>query len=179
MHVMFDLETWGTTPGSALRSIGAVEFDPMGKDVGRTFYRNISKESCLQLGLTIDPKTEEWWARQSKEASDALELNPTGIAAVAAEFHSWFRFVRAEYIWCHGTNFDEPLWNAACRPLSLGGSVAIPWKFWNVRCTRTCYHLAQFDPKSVPRTGMHHNALDDATYQALCVQKAMSILYSK
>jgi len=43
MHVMFDLETWGTTPGSALRSIGAVEFDPMGKDIGRTFYRTSAR----------------------------------------------------------------------------------------------------------------------------------------
>ena len=27
-NVMLDLETWGTAPGSALRSIGAVMFDP-------------------------------------------------------------------------------------------------------------------------------------------------------
>jgi hypothetical protein len=92
---------------------------------------------------------------------------------VALEFHNWFRSIGAEYIWCHGANFDEPLWNAVCRRLPT----FIPWKFWNVRCTRTCYYLAQFDPKTLPRSGTHHNALDDATYQALCVQKAMSILY--
>lgn len=173
MHVMFDLETWGTTPGSALRSIGAVEFDPMGKDIGRTFYRNISKESCLDIGLTVDTKTEEWWAKQSKEASDALNINPLHMSDVALEFHNWFRSIGAEYIWCHGANFDEPLWNAVCRRLPT----FIPWKFWNVRCTRTCYMLAQFDPKTFPRSGTHHNALDDATHQALCVQAAMRILY--
>ncbi|QWY83131.1 endodeoxyribonuclease protein [Rhizobium phage RHph_X2_24] len=29
MHIMLDLETWGRTPGSDIRSIGAVVFDPV------------------------------------------------------------------------------------------------------------------------------------------------------
>jgi hypothetical protein len=34
MHVMLDLETWGRTPGSDIRSIGAVVFDPTTGTVG-------------------------------------------------------------------------------------------------------------------------------------------------
>lgn len=34
MHIMLDLETWGLTPGSDIRSIGAVVFDPVAGTVG-------------------------------------------------------------------------------------------------------------------------------------------------
>jgi len=33
VHIMLDLETWGTTPGSDVRSIGACVFDPLSGDV--------------------------------------------------------------------------------------------------------------------------------------------------
>jgi len=33
-HIMLDLETWGRTPGSDIRSIGAVVFDPVAGTVG-------------------------------------------------------------------------------------------------------------------------------------------------
>ena len=53
--VMLDLETWGTMPGSALRSIGAITFDPYGNDgfVEASFYRNIDHVSCERAGLKV------------------------------------------------------------------------------------------------------------------------------
>ena len=68
MHVMLDLETWGTRPGSALRSIGAVTFGLNATSVGARFYRNIDKESCLLAGLTVDTETVSWWLKQAPEA---------------------------------------------------------------------------------------------------------------
>lgn len=60
-HCMLDLETFGTKPGSVIRSIGAVMFDLDGR-TGPEFYRNIDEESCVKAGLTYDPSTVSWWA---------------------------------------------------------------------------------------------------------------------
>lgn len=169
MHVMLDLETWGTRPGSALRSIGAVAFTPEGAFASE-FYRNVDKQSCLDVGLTLDPATVDWWSQQSLEANAALLKDPKPLATVVGEFHKFFQDQCGIYVWSHGANFDEPLWSAAARAAGL----SIPWKYWNARCTRTLYHATGFDPRSLPREGTHHNALDDAKYQARCVQAAFA-----
>ena len=84
------------------------------------------------------------------------------------EFHVWFCNQGAQFIWSQGGNFDEPLWVAA----AVAVNSPIPWKYYNTRCTRTAYHLAGFDPRTMPRDGTHHNAIDDARYQIHCVQES-------
>lgn len=166
-HVMLDLETWGTKPGCALRSIGAVSFAPeKAVDYSQSsFYLNIDEASCLEVGLEKERSTVEWWLKQSLESRAALLVKPCLLRNAVLSFHEWFRSNQAEYIWCHGANFDEPIWVAAANAVGE----RTPWKFWNVRCTRTIYHAADFDPRSIPREGTYHNALDDARYQARCV----------
>lgn len=172
MHIMLDLETWGTRPGSALRSVGAVEFHPNDHTVGPTFYRNIDKESCLLAGLTVDTETLAWWAKQSPESVAALENDQQPLNKVVSEFNDWVRGRPAgpRYVWCHGANFDEPLWSAACRAVMA----PVPWKYWDTRCTRTLFALKDFDMRAIHREGIAHNALDDAIHQAKCVQLAMA-----
>lgn len=172
LNVMLDLETWGTRPGSALRSIGAVTFGDRSANIGPTFYRNIDKGSCDIAGLTVDAETVAWWEKQSPESIATLAVDPRPLPEVVAEFHSWFRQMSARFIWSHGGNFDEPLWSAACRAVGK----TVPWKFWDARCTRTIYGAAGIDLRSLPREGTHHNALDDAIHQARCVQQAMAKL---
>lgn len=167
-NIQLDLETFGTSPGSAIRSIGACEFDPHGDQIGETFYANICDKSCEAAGLTRDQATVTWWSQQTQRAQDALLVDQQKLADVVQEFNQWFRKVRGIFVWSQGANFDQPLWEAAAR--SVGQPV--PWKFWNSRCTRTVYDIASFDPKSVRRNGVHHNALDDAIYQSICVQKS-------
>lgn len=174
MHVMLDLETWGTRPGSALRSIGAVTFGLNATNVGSKFYRNIDKESCLLAGLTVDAETVSWWLKQSPEAVAALEKDQWPLADVVNSFHEWWRSIGARYVWCHGANCDEPLWTAACR--AIGHSV--PWKYWDTRCTRTLFAMADFDIREVPREGVAHDALADAIHQARCVQRAIAKLHN-
>lgn len=171
-HVMLDLETWGTRPGSALRSVGAVVFD-FGDTFDR-FYRNVDTKSCLDVGLVIEPETVGWWQRQSVEAIAHLEIDPRPITEVVCEFHEWFIAQDATHLWCHGAGFDEPLWAAVAHRLGL----RVPWKYRNVRCTRTLYEVMNFHPRSMPREGVHHNALDDAVYQVQCVQAAMQSRYA-
>jgi len=172
-HIMFDMETFGTKPGSVLRSVGAVVFDPETGATGDTFYRNIDRKSCETVGLTVDPSTVAWWSRQSQEAQNALLVDAKPLADVIRDFHSWFWNAKGQQVWCQGANFDAVLWEAAC---AARGVVQLPWKFWNVRDTRTVYELAGFNDKSLPRLGHHHNALDDALHQAKCVAAAVSLL---
>lgn len=168
-NVMLDLETWGTVPGSALRSIGAVEFDPHTDQIGETFYANIQDESCRAAGLVFDARTVRWWGEQSQRAQDALLADQKPLAQVAEEFHAWFRRVRGIFVWSQGANFDQPLWEAACRAVGIHRT---PWKFTDSRCTRTAYDMGQFNPYVCKRNGTHHNALDDAIHQARMVQAA-------
>jgi hypothetical protein len=168
INCMLDLETWGTASGCALRSIGAIMFDPHTDELGPTFYANISDASCEAAGLVKDADTIAWWSKQSQKAQDMLKDNQLTLTEVAVKFDAWWRSNRGMFVWSHGANFDEPIWSAAMK--KIGRSV--PWKFWDSRCTRTAYDVCGFDPRSVRRAGTYHNALDDARYQALCVQKA-------
>lgn len=177
IHVMLDLETWGTSPGSALRSIGAVTFSPYGHEYfpERTFYANIDRGSCEAVGLKVDPKTVEWWSQQSREAADALAKEQRVLHDAVMAFNEWWRDVDGTYVWSNGANFDEVLWRSACQAVGRD----VPWKYWNVRDTRTCWHLARLNPKTIPRAGIAHDALADARHQALCVTKAYAALNVK
>ena len=174
-NIMFDLETFGTKPGSVLRSIGAVVFDPETGAMGQTFYRNIDRASCEAVGLRVDPNTEAWWAKQSREAQDALLVDCKPMAAVATDFHQFFKACGGVQLWCQGANFDSVLWEAAINALWPSKSF-LPWKFWNVRDTRTVYEIAGFDPNSLQRGGTYHNALDDSRFQVRCVHAAVRLL---
>ena len=167
-HVMLDLETFGTKPGSVLRSIGAVRFTLQGGLLDE-FYTNIDRASCEESGLAVDPDTERWWSQQSKEAQDGLLVDCRPLPEVVKSFSGWFNKSPQAYLWSQGSNFDGPLWEAACVKVSL----APPWKFFNARDTRTAYDIGGLDPRSVPRAGTYHNALDDAKHQATCVIKAL------
>lgn len=169
-NCMLDLETFGTRPGSALRSIGAAFFEPRSIGFGQTFYANIDKQSCLDAGLIIDPKTEEWWQHQSLESQAQLEVNPEHLSKVISNFCDWFIGNGGRKIWCQGANFDAPLWEHAI----WASGYAAPWKYYDVRDTRTVYELAGLDQRTISKVGTHHNALDDCKFQIICVQTAIS-----
>jgi hypothetical protein len=159
IDVMIDIETLGTTPGSAILSLGAVMFGPTG--LGEEFYAPISLASCSKAGLAIDPGTVAWWMKQSDAARAAAfrdDVEPLPVAL--QQFTRWFELVEAERPWCQGANFDAPLLEAAYRACGM----TPPWKYWAVRDTRTLYELA--DVRVDRALGTHHNALDDARAQA-------------
>lgn len=182
-HVMLDLETFGTKPGSILRSIGAVAFELDGR-MGAEFYANIDYDSQGSIGLVADPNTVKWWSQQSKEAQDALAIDQQPLAVVVDKFHAWFRenaIGRPRYphmlsggqrcakVWAQGANFDPALWEAAAEAVKR----RVPWKFFEVHDTRTAYTIGNFDTAKLVRAGTYHNALDDAKHQVRCVAAAV------
>ncbi len=167
-NVMLDLETWGTRPGCAIRSIGAIMFDPHTDELGATFYANISNDSCSQAGLHVDPKSAEWWGKQNPKAQEMLLTDQLTLTEAGERFDAWWRKNGGIFVWSHGADFDAPVWAAAMHAVGR----EVPWKYSNARCTRTVYDIVGFNNYAVSRKGTYHNALDDARHQAICVQRA-------
>lgn len=174
--VMVDLETWGTYAGSAIRSVAALEFDLMGERIAHdtAFYMNVNTPSQTDLGLLMEQSTVDWWARQSAEAQQALEVEQQHILVVLDKLHSWFLSLNGSpFVWCQGANFDVVLLAEIYRRANR----QTPWRFFNVRDTRTAYMLGGINDKQIPREGTAHNALDDCVHQARCVQRAAHALF--
>jgi hypothetical protein len=63
---MIDLETLATSTDAAILTIGAVKFDPFGKDIQEpqmeSFYVRVDLDSCHDIGLKVNDDTIAWWA---------------------------------------------------------------------------------------------------------------------
>ncbi len=68
-HIMVDLETLGNTPYSVVPAIGAVIFTK--DEFVDSFYQKIDVKQQLDLGLTVDASTLEWWMSQNDKAREA------------------------------------------------------------------------------------------------------------
>lgn len=171
-HIMLDLETWGTRPGFAIRSIGAVVFDLHSQALGAEFYCNVSRADCEAAGLKIDATTEAWWQRQSAAARAALEVDPVCLRDALWQFNGWWVQNRGEFVWSHGANFDQPILEACYAVVGMQP----PWSFWNSRCTRTLFDIAGIDGRKMAAGETKHNAADDARIQARAAQAAYARL---
>ena len=70
-------------------------------------------------------------------------------------------------VFAQGTDFDI----AMISHIHNQYNYDVPWDFWLVRDTRTVYDFMKSNKPT--REGTHHNALDDAVYQAECVIQAL------
>lgn len=170
MEVMIDLETYGTTPGSVILSIGAVEFSAT--ELGRSFYGILRLSGSYELGFTSDERTVDWWSKQSPQARQVIDMatapDATHPTDTLKDFAAWFRRVPGDPgIWGFGATFDNVLLRAAYDKVGI----KCPWHYRKDRCFRTL--AALFDVDWGVREGTHHNALDDARYQAQVGQKIL------
>lgn len=183
--VMLDLETMGVKPGYVVVSIGAVVFDetgPLEPDEGQEpeFHCRLDVAVQHAVGLRTDPSTAVWWLDQSNEARNALlEMPVLPVQPVLGAFADWLEEHAGEpeegketlevEVWGNGANFDAPM----LRELYDAMGVKCPWAWYNERCYRTerktlqriCRRLG-VNVKEPLRDGVHHDALDDAHYQA-------------
>lgn len=169
-HIMLDLETLGTKPGSIVTAIGAVHFGQ--GQIHRTFYTTIDARDAARYGLTLDADTALWWLKKSEPARLELTQATKPLRPALQEFLDWLMHAAppsgllADYlaslqVWGNGATFDPPLIEAA---LAAAGHPC-PWNHRQVRCYRT---VAALDPSELkPRPDIPHHALHDATAQAL------------
>ncbi len=158
-NVMLDLETMSTASNAAIISIGACEFDEFGVEEN-TFYRTISLDSCTHRGLQIDGSTIEWWLKQSSAAQKAITKDNEVLGQVLKAFAEWLPKDNVQ-VWGNGSDFDCVILQNAYKTYN---GTEPPWPFWNNRCFRTMQN--SFPSLELDRKGTHHNALDDAIFQA-------------
>lgn len=171
IHVMLDLETWGTEAGCDIRSIGAVVFHPDNHfiEYETQFYRPLCNGE--NYGLSIDPNTVAWWKQQSEEARSAFS-NPVDIVQGLNDFSNWYLGLgecKDTTLWCNGPHFDETILKAAYKACGI----THPWHYRAPRDFRTELEGAGWP--NVEFIGTAHNALEDAIHQARCVIEARKI----
>lgn len=157
-HVMLDLETLGHNSQSVIIAIGAIEFDPA-KGLGRSYYTNVSPESCTRAGLQMDASTVLWWMQQSDEARKIFKQVAQPLTNALQSFAAWLP--QGASVWGNGAPFDNVILSNAYSAVQL----VRPWKYNADRCYRTLKALRP-DITADERGGTYHNALDDAIYQA-------------
>jgi hypothetical protein len=162
VRIMLDLETLDTKPTAVLVSIGAVVFDPH-RGLGGEFYQAVKQDP--QPGRTISERTVQWWSEQSADARAVLS-DPKALVLDFAllKFASFCREASREAdieMWGNGADFDCVILGSAYEGLGIPK----PWSYSSNRCFRTLKNLGlRPDTSNVRMT--HHNALDDAKYQA-------------
>ena len=171
--IMIDLETLATSPDATILTIGAVKFDPFGDDVNepscQKFYVRVDLDSCDRLGLVVNDDTVAWWANQSQEAQDEA-FNPDNRIDIVDAMHQLYKFCwGAKRVWSHGAAFDVVI----CEHIFKKIQKAVPWSFWEVRCTRTLFDIG-INPNRPPV--LKHHALEDAWNQAVGVQNVYKAL---
>lgn len=173
--VMIDLETLATSTDAVILTIGAVKFDPFGRDISEpamdSFYVKVDIDSCDELGLVANDDTIAWWAQQSKEAqAEAFEGDDR--IHIREAFDKLYKFCwGAKRVWSNGAAFDVPICEHVYRKLNK----AIPWSFWAVRDVRTAFDLG-INPNRPPV--LAHHALQDAWNQAVGIQNVYNTLRS-
>lgn len=184
VDLMVDLETLGITETAPIVSIGAVLFDPQGNDTfealyERAFLRLIDIEDAIKVCGPAEGGTLKWWLGQKDEAIKRL-VNGEQVSLKAALSDLYiYSHVRGDrnpavaklplptHIWAKSPDFDCTKLDAACRKVQIKD----PFFFSTRRCVRTAQDLA-FPNGELPefKTGVHHDARDDAVNQALMIQ---------
>lgn len=161
-HHMIDLETIDTNPTAGILSIGIVAFNPDTGEVGPSLYRRLGYDQALQFG-TQSASTIEWWQKQS-EAARTEAFTGQHDATIAAFEVSEFIATTAG-VWGNGATFDITITEHWLNATGVG----VPYRYGMARDCRTVEELAKrigISRKQFTRAGVHHNALDDAIYQA-------------
>lgn len=166
-HCMIDLETLGSNPTAPIVQIGMVFFTREGINVQSQL--TIDFDDALAHG-DADGSTIKWWLQQDKAAQQTLFTNQIGLIEAVDIVEKLINAQNANFYWAHAT-FDFPILQSLFR--NLKRKYPLPFR----RCfdLRTLEFLAGNIPWA-ERTGVHHNALDDAKYQAEHVIKLLNIL---
>lgn len=178
INIMMDIETTGVRPGCRVLSIGLVEFDEKGTIDSLLVYPKLSD----QVGVD-DGNTMGWWDTQSAEAKSVFADNHILGESTEYVYKRIKTFIddlvdarkslsqgldKVDVcIWGNGATFD----NSIVQHMFHAKGLPIPWNTFGDRCYRTAINM--LSRPSLQRQGVHHNALDDAMYQANCLIKAI------
>jgi len=165
INVMVDLETMARCTNAVMCSIGAVKFTLEG-EILDTFYCTVDAKDCKRYGLVIEEETLNWWRQQPKSVLQELLRDNLPLTEALIKFSAWFGRESLP-TWGNGVAFD----NVILRNAYEAAGLTPPWIWWDDRCYRTMKAIIEVPPPK--REGTHHNALDDAMFQAKHLQMIM------
>lgn len=180
-HLMIDIETMDNKPTAAITAIGAVYFDPVAGEMGKTFYRRVSLTSSVKYGCTMGAETVLWWLRQSSEARGELLNDDNQKLDYVLQDLSCFITDNADphylQVWGKGPAFD----NVILRHSAEKCGISYPlWNYWNDRDVRTVEEISKdlgLNIRSIIKfEGTPHHALYDAIHQAKIVSYVWTYL---
>lgn len=173
MEIMLDLETLGVSTNTMILTIAAVTFDSNNKETesnGQVFYARVDIDSYKKYGsnFTLDASTLFWWINKAPQAAKNeafCDIDRKSIETVMKAFSDWCSHNKVTKIWSNGASFDIPIVSYTMNLLNI----EIPWKFWDIRDTRTLYDLANIKLKDVKYNNVNnlpdHHALGDCYKQ--------------
>lgn len=180
-HVMIDTETLGRAPGSVIRSLAAVEFDPETGETGRKKVWKIDLADSIRYGFKVESSTLKWWMMQSEEARrDFVEGAETKLEEFLEEFMEFLADVNENddfTLWCLQLDFDVPMLRAyySWYNQNVHGcdEDVLPWDFRKVRDVRP--YMDALDNAGIlpPKVAGRHTALADCLAQINYVHLAM------
>lgn len=163
-HVMLDIETLGTAPGSVILAVAAVPFGGPSNGL-EPFHKLVDPRSCAAAGMTVDQGTVDWWCARPEEQRRWIAgcRNAMPVEAVLAWLSIWWQdHAPGACAWACGPDFDLAHLAAAYRLCGM----APPWEFWRARDLRTLRDAAGHDARQPWMQAPTHNAFDDAARQA-------------
>lgn len=172
-HISIDIETAGCAPDAIILSIGAVAFNPHGPAAslpeagpGDALHIPIGLKGNPQ-GRGFQAATLEWWEQHPHRRETFFPQEYMALDPALRNLALWVQRQSGEetLIWMRGPQFDGVILENAYNGIRMPA----PWKFWQLRDVRTACDLAL--PKLPQRTTAQHHALEDAIYQARCVQQ--------
>ena len=161
VHVMVDIETLGTRPGSVITSIAAVAFNiETGNTLG-SFYRKLNLTQSQSMGFEINAATLEWWLTQDAEVLKESLSNATDVRIVLSEFADFLNGYGDPFVWGNSNRFDMGLLQAYYdRTVHV-----LPWNFRLEMDVRTISNLLPDVKNSTENVGDAHNPIDDCLFQ--------------
>lgn len=171
MHLMIDVETLGTRPGSVVTNIGVVAFDIEADgwaDPGMEIQLNPQEQ--IDLGFKVDWDTIRWWMAQSREAQALLPKVGFSLEVGLTLLRDYVGRFDVEGVWGNGPDFDLTAVSMLCQ----AADIALPWKYNKGRDCRTLADVLRYGVAVEvirPQPDIAHGALSDARAQALWVQK--------
>lgn len=176
-HVMIDTETLGRTPGSVVRSVAAVEFDPQTGETGRQKVWKIDLTDSIRYGFKVEASTLKWWMMQSDEArSEFVEGAETPLEDFLEDF---MQFIAATdegndfTLWCLQLDFDVAMLRSMYSWYNLNvyrcDEEVLPWNFRKVRDVRPYMDALDSAGLLPPKVADRHTPLADCLAQINCV----------
>lgn len=172
-HVMIDTETLGRTPGSVVRSVAAVEFDPQTGETGRQKVWKIDLTDSIRYGFKVEASTLKWWMMQSDEARrEFVEGAETPLEDFFEEFMEFLADTKKEKdftLWCLQLDFDVAMLRSMYSWYNLNvyrcDEEVLPWNFRKVRDVRPYMDALDSAGLLPPKVADRHTPLADCLAQ--------------